>query len=235
MKHVVKALVLASVAIAAAVDNVMAEVNDMSPYLGADYYQVWMKGHGDWKKIFPQEYPGADVYVGTRFHENFGVELGYLWSARQSKNWALPVGTQFFDGTITDSPSLSGNTKIRRTGGYLDVVGFLPIAECLEFIGSVGFGWVQTKITTSFNNISPGHSQNSSALTSVSGKGRGTFRVGIGASYMLTDMVGVRAKVGWESTSNLRLKGNAFFTNLGYDTSGFKGTTALIVGTFVKF
>ena len=48
-------------------------------------------------------------------------------------------------------------------------------------------------------------------------------------------MVGIRAKLSWESTSALRVNGNQAFTNFGMDPKAFKGTTALTAGAFVKF
>ncbi len=230
MRNIVKSLVIAGTLMATG--SAVAELNDISPYIGVDYYQPWMRGKGDWNLVFPKTYPGATLYVGTKFHEFFGLELGYDWGSRKTKNWVLPAGSPFMGNTLTTT--LSGNTKIRRSGGHLDLVGFLPVAECLELTGSVGFGWVQPKITSSFS-VTPGTTSNSSALASVSGKGRGVFRVGVGASYMVTEMVGVRAKVGWEGTSTLRVNGNALFTSLGYDKKAFKGTTAMSVGAFVKF
>lgn len=232
MRYIGKRLVLASALLAASTAN--ADM-DMFPYLGVDYTQTYMRAKNSWNLIFPNAYPGASFYVGTRFHENFGLELGYEWSARRKNNFALPNGSGFFGGTITSPNGLSGTTKIRRTGGYLDVLGTLPVAECVELLGSVGYGWVQTKIETSFSSEVAGASAASSAIASVSGRGRGVFRIGIGGIFMVTEMVGVRAKINWASTSTLRVKGNALFNSLGYDTKAFRGSTALVVGAFVRF
>lgn len=205
------------------------EYDDITPYLGVDFKQAYMKGHGAWKQIFPSTYPGASFYVGTKFHQYFGLELGYDWSVKQKKEWSLPAGSSFF---ATPVQGTNGTTKIERNGAYLDVVGFLPIADCLEATGSLGLGWVQTKIESSFSTMT---TPESSALASVAGKGRMLFRVGFGALYMVTDVVGVRAKVGFEGTSALKLAGNQAFSTYGYDEKGFKGTTAFAVGAFFKF
>lgn len=213
-----------------AAGSVSADViADLNPYIGADYYQAWMKPKGDYNKVLPKDFPGATIYVGTKFHESFGIELGYDWSARKKKDFTVQSGTGFFGGPKN---TFSGSTKVRRTGGHIDLVGFLPVAECFDLLGSIGFGWVQTKINTTINGPVTGHA---SALQSMSGKGRGVFRVGVGGSYMVTDMVGLRAKLGWESTSSLRANGNQAFTSFGFGQKPYKGTTSVSVGAFVKF
>lgn len=209
------------------------DADDISPYLGADYYYVQMKSKNGWDKVFPNQYPGgASVYVGTKFHQNFGLELGYDWSQHQEKEWTLPAGSVFFQTVTT---ALSGTTRIERNGGHLDVLTFLPVADCFELVGSVGFGWVQTKIEMRSLSLTPGATIESSALASTAGKGSAVFRVGVGGLYMLTDMVGVKAKLGFEGTSTLKLKGNNAFVNAGYNEKAFKGSTTLAVGAFFKF
>lgn len=231
MKHIGKSFVLATALFAAT--NAGAE--ELFPYIGADFSQTYMRARSQWNLIFPKSYPGASLYVGTRFHQNFGLELGYDWSGRRTKDYVLPNGTPFFGNTITSPNGLRGSTKIRRTGGYLDLLGSVPVAECVELFGSLGFGWVQTKIVTSFSSEAVGASPTSSAIASTSGKGRGALRLGIGGIFMVTETVGVRAKINWSGTSSLQLKGNATFDSLGYEKKGFKGSTSLLAGLFVRF
>jgi hypothetical protein len=224
MKHLVKSIVAAT-ALAAA-SGVNADLMaDLCPVIGIDYYQVWMKGNNAYSRLTPKSYPGASIYVGTRFYENFGLELGYDWSTRKKHSWTVPAGATAAAGNIT------GTTKIRRNGGHLDLVGFLPVADCFDVFGSIGYGWVQTKIS----NSASGNSAMSSAIASISSKGKSVLRLGIGANYMVTDFVGIRGKLGWETTSNIRLKGNANFTNLGFSKKGFKDSGTLALGAFVKF
>lgn len=235
MKNIVKSLMVVGAMAAAGVAN--ADWCDcIQPVIGADYYQAWMKGKGSYNQVYPKSYPGATIYVATKFSECFGLELGYDWSARKSKNFTFGTGTSFFGNTITDS-GVTGNTKLRRTGGHLDLVGFIPLCDCWELFGSLGYGWVQTKVTTTITSVGPSTTSAnlSSALLSVSGKGRSVFRVGVGALYMVTDCVGLRAKLGWESTSSLRVDGNTAFNNLGFNNKAYKGSATVAAGAFVKF
>ena len=214
-----------------ATSNVIAEmVADISPYIGIDYNQIWMKAKGNYDIFFPKSFPAGSVYVGTKFHENFAIELGYDTSKKRQKDWSVSTHQAFFNGTA--NLSYSGTTKIRRSGGHIDLVGFLPTIECFDLIALVGFGWVQAKIESTFSNTA---SPSASALSSLNSKGKGVFRVGVGGSYMITEMVGIRAKLSWESTSALRVSGNPAFTDFGMDPKAFKGTTALTTGAFVKF
>jgi len=234
MKQIAKSLVITGAMIAAGCANADV-IADLNPYIGADYYQAWMKPKGDYNTLLPKDFPGATLYIGTKFHESFGIELGYDWSARKKKDFSIGAGTTMFGSTIAANQAFSGTTKIRRSGGHLDLVGFLPVAECFDLIGSVGFGWVQTKFTTTINTALTAATTQASAVSSMSGKGRGVLRVGVGASYMVTDMVGLRAKVSWESTSSVRVNGNQNFTALNFGQKPYKSTTALSVGAFVKF
>ncbi len=234
MKQLAKSLVVIS-ALAAAGSAGADMMGDFNPYVGADYYQAWMRGKSSYNQIFPKSYPGATIYIGNKFTENFGLELGYDWSAKAKKSWTLPVGTQVFNSTVATS-AITGTTKIQRTGFHLDLVGFLPINDCVNLLGSIGYGWVQPKIEiTSLTPSANGGNNNYTAISSLSGKGRSVFRVAVGADWMATDMFGLRAKLGWESTSTLRINGNQQFTNLGYQQKGFKGSTTLAIGAFVKF
>lgn len=207
---------------------------DVTAYLGADYYYAMMKPKANWNQIFPRAYPGATLYVGTQFHENFGIELGYDWSIRQKKNWTLMNGQPFFSSTINGT--FSGTARIQRSGGHVDIVGFLPVGDCTDLLGFAGVGWIQPKIEIVNLTVAPnGTMPNTSAIAAISGKGRGTFRMGAGIRYLITNIVGIRAKVGWESTSTLVVKGNAYFTQLGYTQKAFRGTTAFSAGAFVMF
>lgn len=235
MKQIVKSLLFAGcTVIASGVVAVPVAYYDVTPYIGAEYYYALMKPKANWDQIFPKSYPSASFYLGTKFHEFFGIELGYDWSIRQKKDWTLVAGQQFFGSTV--NATFSGTTHITRTGGHVDIVGFLPIADCTDLLGFAGVGWVQPKIEIVNMTVAPtARIPNSSAIASLSGKGRGTFRLGVGARYMISEIVGIRAKIGWESTSTLAVEGNAYFPQLGYSQKGFKGTTAFSIGAFITF
>jgi hypothetical protein len=236
MKHIAKSLVVVGAMLSAGSASANWWFEDINPFIGADYYQAWMKGKDDYGQVFPKTYPGYSIYVGTKFCEcwgAWGVELGFDSSGKKKKNFDVVGGSSFFGNAV--GSDIIGQTKIRRIGGHLDLIGYLPLFDCFEVFGSIGYGWVKPQISTTVVSAAFGDAGVATALNSLHGKGKSVFRIGVGLSYMVTEMVGVRAKVGWETTSSLRVNGNDSFDALGFNTKGFKGSTTLNVGAFVKF
>lgn len=233
MKQVIKRLLI-TVSLIVSSCTLAEEMIELVPYLGVDFYEAWMKPKGFYKQIFPSSYPGASLYVGTKVSRHFGFELGYDWSTKRDQTWRLANNQAFFKYPVAGT--VSGKTKIRRSGGHLDIMAFLPVYECLDLIASIGYGWVQSKIEISRLSIPPNSVvPNSSAIASMASKGHGVFRANVGASYMITELLGARAKLGWESTSMLRVRGNGYFTQLGYQTRPFKASITFSTGLFYKF
>jgi len=214
MKNIVTGAVVVGAMLAAG--NAAADMGDMKPYVGVDYYHVMMKGkksidlpgfgNVDLTKALPKSYPGASIYAGIKFMENFGAELGADFSKKKS-------------ATVTDGVDTVKN-EVKRNGGHLDLVGFWPLNDCFNLIGSLGAGMAKPKFTTTFNNVG----------VPVSSKTEMFARIGAGASYMLTDMFGLRGKINWENTS--RLKAN--IANTG-EFKPFKDTVSFTVGAFAQF
>lgn len=229
MKKISQAVVLAGAL--AGGGSVWADWFDcFCPFMGIDFYEAWMKPQNDWELIFPKAYPGVTLYLGGRFCDNIGFEIGYDTSSRKSRHWELNRSMTVFRGT--PGILLRGDTKIRRSGAHFDLIGYWPLVECFELFGTIGVGWVQASINSSINNISD---PVASALVTTSVKGRTLLRLGLGVNYMLTDTIGVRFKGGYETTSSLRARGNNAFTNLGFNTKPFKGTGTLAAGLFYRF
>lgn len=177
--------------------------DDFIPFYGVDYYQSWRKLKNDLGVIFPRSYPGITVYIGGKFTEFSGIEVGYDISARESKSWVLPAGTTI-DG-VTTTGSISGTTSVRFMGGHIDFIGYLPI-QCVinscELFGTVGYG-------------------------NISG-----LRLGVGANYMLNRCMGLRGKLGYENNSGMSVNNDTFVTNFGFSSRPYKYATTLSLGAF---
>jgi hypothetical protein len=201
------------------------------PFVGLDFYQAWMQPKGDWGKFLPKNFPGGTLYVGAKFQQYFGFELGYDCSVRKPKNWSYQMGELFFNTRAIANNN--GGTRVRRSGAHVDLMGFIPLRDCIDLLGTLGLGWVQPKIDISqaANSLGPV----SSPLASLSAKARGVVRVGGGATYMISDLIGVRAKLGWESTRFLRVRGNNLFYANGFSKKPFRNSATLAVGGFVRF
>lgn len=203
------------------------------PFYGADYYRVWMKGRNHYSGLFPHAYIGATLYAGTKLCDNLGLELGYDWSSRRSRRWRLTRGQPFFNTIVPRT--FGGETRISRHGPHLDVVGFIPLPECFEFFASLGYGWVKPKIVFAAISISEPATPQSSAIVSLKGKAHGVLRLGTGISLIFADMVGIRFKLGWETTSSLSISGSSLFSQLGFVKRGFRDSFTAAIGGFVRF
>lgn len=122
---------------------------------------------------------GGGLFVGSRLNENFGVEVGVSGSRKLKGSWARTI-----NGTNSN-----GKFSIKNTNIYVDGMGYLPMCDNVELIGSLGLGWLISKTDYSFNvNNRNGF---------VSGLTRGTstktgLRAGAGIQYKFDDNVGAR-------------------------------------------
>lgn len=197
----------------------------MAPVVGVDYYQANMRLKNNWDRFIPKSnYPGATGYIGIRFASCWGLELGYDGSATLSRN--------FHVRSDISGRTINGRAQTRRIGGHLDLMGYLPIDcnDCFELFGAVGYGYIKPKVNFELNR----ESDRNDLLQTIKGKGNSVARVGLGANYMMTDCVGLRAKVGYENTSGLKF--TAPETEfVGTSLKPFKNSVTWAAGTFLKF
>ena len=228
MKQVVKTLVVVGAMVAAG--SVAADLGDIWYSLGVDFQQNWTKGKNGYDLYFPKSFPGANVYVGAKFNENFGVEVGGDWSANKKHNW-----TENFKNPANVNFTATGTAKVRRSGYHLDLVGSLPLNECFDVFATAGFGYVKNKVSMTVNSMVPASSAYTNSYTGLSSKGKGVFRLGIGGLYQITEMFGVRAKLGWENTSRLTVSYPASPGFPAKTDKAFKDTISLALGVFARF
>jgi hypothetical protein len=224
MKKIAKSLVVVGAMLAAGVAAADMDM-DFKPFIGVDYLHAWTPAKNSidsmqLKNAFPKAYPGFTGYVGAKFTDCFGVELGYDRSVFEKKKKTSAI-TQ---GKYT--------SKVHREGFHADLVGFIPM-DCWELFGSLGIGSLKMKIHEQVLTPNAGVTQaqiNTQSPLPFYTKRKTVLRAGIGASYMITEMFGMRAKLGWEGTNNLHLKDKT-----GNDVKGFKNSNTVAVGAFVRF
>lgn len=236
MKQIAKSLVIVGAMLAAG--SAAADMDDFHPFAGVDYLQAWMPAKGsittfsgplrtdtiNAKSIFRSSLPGATVYVGSKFTDCFGVELGWDSSLSSRKKTATSPSTSPFPYTYI--------AKVRREGFHADLMGFLPM-DCWNLFATLGIGSIKAKISDQSLVADTAANQallNAGTPLPLSSKRKSVLRLGVGASYMFTDMFGVRAKLGWEGTNALRVK----YIN-GTSAKVFKDTTTLALGLFVAW
>lgn len=243
MKQVTKSLVIVGAMLAAG--SAAADMDmDFHPFIGVDYLQAWMPAKGsittfsraartdtiNAKSAFRSSFPGATVYVGSKFTDCFGIELGWDSSLSSKKKTAASPSTSAVTGGYTYT------SKVRREGFHADLMGFLPMMDCWNLFGTIGWGSVKAKITDQklVANTAAGQAVLNAGTSAIplSTKRKSILRLGVGTSYMFTDMFGVRAKLGYEGTNALRVKYSNGATG---NTKVFKDTVTLAVGLFAQF
>lgn len=224
MKKLVKSLLVVSAALVAANSAVASVIDEACPYVGIDYKQRWMNERlgnigtlaltGSTKKN--SSWFGGTIYVGAR-NECFGLEAGLEFAGKNKRTY-----------TFTDNSTFT--TKGSLWGAYIDALAFAPVADCLEIFGGFGVGILSPKVT--FGNAT-GTEARRLQLSSAS-KAAAVARVRLGANYMVSDCVGLRAAIGWESTENLAIRLN---TVDGRDSRyhPYANSLTLQAGVFAKF
>ena len=155
------------------------------PYVGFDGQYRWVNpnnrdtfslaGQGPstftMAQLADKSYPGFNAYFGGRYNW-MGLEFGGYYGANRKNLGPL-------------------NLKTRFAGAYIDLVGYLPTpAECLELMGTLGFGYTATR--TSFS-IPSGGGFNGGGFSLSTQSGVVLPRLRIGANYMFNYWAGVRA------------------------------------------
>lgn len=121
--------------------------------------------------------------IGVRIGNHFGLEAGYLRSSEESQNL---TGTDFLAGT-------SGKTETWIDGFHLDANGYIPVANKLEAIGSVGVGRYKAHTELSGTIVAGGLNLGSgSAKDDISDT---ALRLGAGLQYSFDNNLSVRGMV----------------------------------------
>ena len=234
MKNIVKGLLVAGAVVGAS--TAVAGLEEVSPYVGGEYEWSSMRGGNtnlsikgsSLKNVLPKSYSGANFFIGGRWCD-FGVEAGYEFTGTKKKTLKenLPA---------TVLPSLNFDSfKVSLNGWHIDFNGYLPLCDCWELIGSVGYGWMKPKVETTIglmnnNNVSLGV-----ISQKMHSKYKGMFRLGVGTQYMVTECVGLRGMLRWKNTEKLSVALNHGTNALKVNLKPFKDTLSLAAGVFVKF
>lgn len=119
----------------------------------------------------------GQIYAGYQFHKNFAGELGYFQTTSEEKQ---------FSGTILDT-AISATTEISYTGIYLDFIGNYEVMDKLNILGSLGYAHLSADASAT---VTAG----TLAASATSTDDEGSAKVGIGASYDITDHFVLRTK-----------------------------------------
>jgi opacity protein-like surface antigen len=123
------------------------------------------------KRLYAQNFNGANVFGGARFGKYFGVELGF--NATQAKK-------QTINTTVSGITFRDSSTQYYTASA--DLMGYLPLGKSgVELLGLVGVGntWATGEVTSSVGNAD------------IDDSAFG-LRYGGGAQYIINEKLAVR-------------------------------------------
>jgi len=100
--------------------------------------------------------------------------------------------------------TVHGKSRVRFSGLHFDVLGYLPLDPCMEFFGAIGYG-----------------------------RANG-LRLGVGLNYMVTECLGVRAKLGYEHNASIHVN-NTVENSVLDQRQPFTHAGTVSLGGFVRF
>lgn len=167
---------LTALAVATAAAPALAVPATSAPYVGVDYQYTRLsdeKASGlSASDLIETNLHGGNAHAGLRISKNFGLELGYQATESGKKNNVLSSGL---------------STTIQEQGVTLDALGYYPLTNNFELIGTVGLAEVYTEAKVS----------GSSTVEQWDTKGR----LGVGAQYWFTDHLNARTIVRYEGVN----------------------------------
>lgn len=132
---------------------------------------------------------GANFFIGWRFNENFGVELGYGFITKNRES-----------GQNNANHIVDVTHKVRNM--HIDALGYAPINPCVDLIGSIGIGRFKSKLGMPSPNV------NDTAFISAANKAKIGLRVGIGAQYNFCNNWSSRVMVRYQKGNKNFFKNN---------------------------
>lgn len=160
-----KTLLLAGVAGLLA-SNVYA--SEVKPYVGLDYIYsgIDFEDSSD-ESVFEDNLSSLALSTGARFHKNFGMEAFYQQSESADKN-ILGVA----------------DSKIKFKAYGIDAIGYLPLDNQLELLGTIGLAQYDADVTASVPAAGIYGSESEDGLG---------VRIGAGVQYNINEQVALRA------------------------------------------
>lgn len=172
-----KSLLLASVAASLFVSQ--ADAMELKPYVGLDYSyskastnDIIVEQALVPSKLYEDTYNSVVVSVGTKLHQNFGLEAFYQKSGEEKGTQAV-----FVSG---GSPIATDKIETSFDAYGLDAQGYLPLNKKVDLIGSLGLGQYDFEIKGF------GYKESEDELG---------YRLGAGAQYNFNENIAIRGMI----------------------------------------
>ena len=186
---------------------------ELTPYLGLNARirdLGFKKGYG--KENFQSKMPEGEVVAGLKVNPYLGFELGYLRNIdlHRKTTTYYPDQNLGLPDYYNLGQSETAISALKIEGRSLNAVGFLPLSDTVQLLGSVGITRFKIKLRympiANETGLLTQAEYETSARDFIKSKYIPQAKVGI--QYMLTQTVGLKALVGWEDTSRFNLLSN---------------------------
>lgn len=208
-------LIYSIILLAPQIGNAAAVVNlSFTPYLGIETGMQnfgFKAGYGD--NVFNKQLPKGNLFVGAKFNEYLGLELGYETTTQGTKDVKIAYGAGKYLGNDSNKAlglmpgyvaRVSSKTKI--SGWNIGVTGYYQVTNFnkLSAIGHVGIKNTKIKLSAiqyQVNNIPIPITTNQFRKIKFT---LGLSYCSVGLQYALSEHVGIRTMLNWENTQQLK-------------------------------
>lgn len=178
---------------------------DFSPYVGADIQRRHLSfPTNNGSNVFKKNARQGNVYLGTKFNNCLGLEVGYENTAKTSRNVRLVTGQFEVGGAPLGLAFQDTYGATRLYGWHIDLMGYYPLLSCypLELVGSVGLARLKAKLisTALVDEVAPVVFNPSRNFVQK----RTVARITGGLQYTFPNCMGIRATVGFENTNRFK-------------------------------
>ena len=184
-----------------------------NPYIGLEYSQRSLnmaEGYG--KGLFVKRLPQGNLLVGLKLNDYIGIEAGYSFSQSATRTAYSTAGDRVLGNLIPPNllPDrfLAAENSIRLFGPHLSINAYLPIGTS-PFYGIASIGFAMLALKAQFKPIG---NQASIAFTPAAtekltrhfSSKKLVNRIMGGMGYQITEQVGIRFLIGYETTSRFK-------------------------------
>lgn len=199
----------------------------LDPYIGIEYQYEHIKGNSVWTEFMPANLQDGAVFLGNKYHKNFGIEIGYYHHLKKSQGSAIMDSF----GSVPANGDTLVVAQMYTKGFSIEWDVYYPWDPNFNVFGLIGL----VSIHPSINITTSGGTNLATALRTVKGNNRTVLRLGCGAEYVEKNW-GARGKILWDHTQTLYVNvsrvGNTF-TSITPDA--FKQAVLATVGVFYRF
>lgn len=194
------------------IENICPTTPSFNPsaYLGFDWqmrHMSWARNFGN--NLFKKNYPQGNLFLGFKFNDYVGLEVGYQATVTRTRYSRLGAGSTALGIPVGSPPAFfppvthRSNSQFKGWNGAIN--GYLPVylPDCVYLFGGIGFSHlklfqrdliVQDRIDPfAINRFSSTFKKNKTVLALTGG-----------ALIKLDEVTAFRLKIGWENTSKFK-------------------------------